>query len=395
VEVGEELIDQRFIARTIAELARVPTNVELGFDTLIEPDDPKLVHYVQAVMRPRLLELGLYDLIDAPRNNLVVRLGSAEIPRSLLIQNYTASQHHHLMARPFDGIVANGARWGRDEPVVLGQGVSQNKAHQAVMLAVLKFLSDSGTRLRGRLFWAINNEGRSTHACSDAILDAIGEVPEFAIVQTPQNHAISLGNRGRLDVEVVVRGTAAHSSTPEQGLSAIECAMQVVDRLRSLAWDDEHPLLGGRQAVVYKIDFEPKAPHTLPGLARLTIDRRFLPGEQPAAMVREVRDTIGDLAPYTVDVVAGVMMLPALVDSGNGGVRDLQRAVTAVRGAPAAEIHKRGCFDAGGLCARGIPTVMFGAGGQGEWPTGTDFVALRDVEDEARVLARLILDTLT
>jgi hypothetical protein len=38
---------------------------------------------------------------------------------------------------------------------------------------------------------------------------------------------------------------------------------------------------------------------------------------------------------------------------------------------------------------------MFGAGGQGEWPTGTDFVALRDVEEEARVLARLILDTLT
>jgi hypothetical protein len=64
------------------------------------------------------------------------------------------------------------------------------------------------------------------------------------------------------------------------------------------------------------------------------------------------------------------------------------------RGRELEAIYKRGCFDAGGMCARGIPAVMFGCGGQGEWPTGTDFVALADVEDEARVLARLILDVL-
>ncbi len=48
-----------FLARTLVELARVPTNVELGFDTLIEPDDPKLVRYVQRELRPRLFDLGV------------------------------------------------------------------------------------------------------------------------------------------------------------------------------------------------------------------------------------------------------------------------------------------------------------------------------------------------
>ena len=387
-------IDATFLTRTLVELARVPTNVELGFDTLIEPDDPKLVHYVQRVIRPRLFELGVHDLLDAPRNNLVVRLGSGESGRSLLIQNYTPAQHHNLMERPFDGIVANGARWGRDEPVVIGQGVSQNKAHQAVMLAVLKHLRDTGAELRGRLYWAVNNEGRSTHACTDAILDTIGETPDFGIVQTSQNLAISLGNRGRLDVDVVVHGKTTHSSTPELGLSAIDGAALVVERLRALTWDAEHPRLGARNAVVYKVAFEPSAPHTLPGLARLTVDRRFLPGERPADMVAEIESAIGDLAPYRVEVTAGVMMRPALVDADDPGVRALQRAIGAVRGREAEQIHRRGCFDAGGLCARGVPAVMWGCGGEGEWPTGTDFVALSDVEAEARVLARLILDTL-
>ncbi len=213
-------------------------------------------------------------------------------------------------------------------------------------------------------------------------------------MQTSSSLEITLGNRGRIDVDITVAGRAAHSSTPEQGRSAIEGALRVVERVNGLTWTLSHPQLGSPQAVVYKVDFEPKAPHTLPGTAKLTVDRRVLPGEHPDAVVRELRDAIGDLSPYTVDVRPGVMMVPALVDREHAGVRALQRAVVDTRGREAPEVYLRGCFDAGGMCARGIPAVMFGAGGEGEWPMGTDFVALSDVEVEARVLASLILDTL-
>jgi acetylornithine deacetylase len=170
--------------------------------------------------------------------------------------------------------------------------------------------------------------------------------------------------------------------------------MLAVERLGRVSWPDAHPALGERQAVVYKVDFEPKAPHTLPGTAHLTVDRRLLPGDDPGVAVQEIRDAIGDLSPYTVEVTPGVMMLPALVDREEPGVRALQRACASTWGREATEFHKRGSFDAGGLCARGIPAVMFGAGGEGDWPTGTDFVAISDVEDEARILARLILEQL-
>jgi hypothetical protein len=56
--------------------------------------------------------------------------------------------------------------------------------------------------------------------------------------------------------------------------------------------------------------------------------------------------------------------------------------------------YGQGTFDAGGPCALGVPTVMFGASG-GVWPTGVDYVTVSDVETEARVLARLILDQLS
>ena len=52
----------------LSRLSQVPTSVPLGYETLMAPDDPKLVHYVQNVMRPALVEIGAYNLIDAGNN---------------------------------------------------------------------------------------------------------------------------------------------------------------------------------------------------------------------------------------------------------------------------------------------------------------------------------------
>jgi acetylornithine deacetylase/succinyl-diaminopimelate desuccinylase-like protein len=280
IEVQQPL-DREFLIRSLSELARVPTDVPLGFNTLIEPDDPKLVHYVQDVVRPRLVQLGYYDLLDAPRNNLIVRVGAGVSGRGLLIQNYTPAQHHNLMPEPFSGKIGSAREFGHDEPAVFGQGVSQNKAHQAVMLAVLKWLRDADVALRGRLYWAVNNEGRSSHACSEAIIATVDQHPSFGILQMGTDLTVSLGNRGRVDVAVHVRGKVSHSSRPDLGLSAIDGTSLVAERLRRLTWPDRHPLLGGRHAIIYKVRYEPLAPHTLPSDAYISVDRRLLPGDDP------------------------------------------------------------------------------------------------------------------
>jgi acetylornithine deacetylase/succinyl-diaminopimelate desuccinylase-like protein len=390
----DQHLDRAYLVETLSRLATVPTDVPLGYETLIEPDDPKLVYYVQEVVRPELARLGCDDLLDVPRNNLVVRTGTGASGRALLLMNYTPAQHHNLMEEPFSGRVASAREYGVDEPCVFGQGVSQCKAHQAVMLAVLKLLCDSGSQLRGRLYWAINNEGRSSHACSDAILDALPEQPAFGIIQIDTGQRISLGNRGRVDVIVHVRGRVAHSSVPHEGLSAIEGAAEIVQRLQRLTWPDRHALLGGRHAVVYKVRYAPLAPHTLPSDAWLTVDRRLLPGDDLAQAIAEIRAALGDHSPYEVRVEQSVYMLPALVDPEEPGVVALQAAHAAVHGAPAGTTYGQGSFDAGGPCARGVPTVMYGAGGD-VGLIGVDFVPLSRVEAEARTMATLILNELT
>jgi hypothetical protein len=385
--------DESYLVQRLTALARVPTEVPLGFDTLMEPNDPKLVFYVQSILRPELVNLGYLELLDAPDNNLVVSVGQATTDACLLILNYTPAQHHNLMPEPFSGKVAIPLEYGSAEPSVYGQGVSQGKVHQAVMLTVLKALRDAGLALRGKLLWAVNNEGMSSHRCSRAIQSVLPKRPSFALIQIPTDFKLSLGNRGRVDLEIRVTGLPAHSSEPDAGRSAILGFCEAVDRIRALDWPDVHPLLGKRHAITYKVKFEPLAPHTLPGIADMTVDRRLLPGDSIPTSVKEIADVLTGMA-FDVSVGAGPSMLPALVDPELPWVLALDHAHKTVTGRDPEHVYVASTFDAGVWCDSGTPTVMYGAGGKGDWPVGPDFVSISDALVEAQVIGQLITDRL-
>jgi len=67
-------IDEGYLIDVLTELAKVPTEVPLGPDTFMGPDDPKLVHYVQNVLRPKLDDIGI-QASDVPDNQLLVKYG--------------------------------------------------------------------------------------------------------------------------------------------------------------------------------------------------------------------------------------------------------------------------------------------------------------------------------
>jgi acetylornithine deacetylase/succinyl-diaminopimelate desuccinylase-like protein len=260
------------------------------------------------------------------------------------------------------------------------------------MLSVLKLMVERKIDLSGTLYFAVNNEGRSSHGCTDAILSVLDPKPKAAVLAIGTDMKISLGNRGRVDVYVHVEGKPTHSSDPDSGLSAIDGAFRVMKRLENLDPKKEHPLLGRQRLLVYQIVYDPIAPHTLPGTAKLTLDRRLLPGDDPDRVVTEIREVIGDLSPYRVEVEKGVVMLPALVDENDPIVQGLQEASRQIRGKPCSTKYGRGTFDAGGLTSNNIPAVMFGASGGRGGILGEDFVCLREVIEEAKILGLTIMN---
>ncbi len=390
----EKYIDRDYLVETLQKLLRIDCSVALGPETFMEPDDPKIVHYVQKIIRPELDNIGIDNIYDMPKNQLVVRLGSGEKDNSLLIMAYTPVQHYNWMKDPFSGKIDLPESAVIAEPCAFGQGASQNKAHFAAMLTLLKAFVAADVKLSGTLYFGVNNEGRSSHECSWAMIPELIPKPEFGLILLGGGNRLSVANRGRVDVIINIRGKVTHSSSPEAGLNAIDGAVEALNRIKAMKFSKTHPKLGGQHAIPYQLIFDPVAPHTLPESARVKIDRRLLPGDDIPQAVAEIRQAIGDMSPFEVTVEQDVYMLPSVVDPESPIVIGLQKAIKSIDGVGADLVYGKGAYDAGGPTSLGIPTIMYGRPLHGTSLMGDDFVSLKGVEEEALIVGRLIMDML-
>ena len=218
--------------------------------------------------------------------------------------------------------------------------------------------------------------------------------PNFGLILIGGWNRLSIANRGRVDVLIHIRGKAAHSSSPEEGLNVIDGAVEALSRIRKMKLTKTHPKLGGQHAIPYQLIFDPIAPHTLPNYARIKIDRRLLPGDDVDKAVEEIRQAIGDLSPFKIEVLKDVVMLPSVVEPESRIVKSLQKAIGSLDGKEAELVYGKGAYDAGGPTSIDIPTIMWGRPKCGSNIMGDDFVSLKGVEEEAVILGRLIIDML-
>jgi succinyl-diaminopimelate desuccinylase len=340
----------------------------------LDPLDARLTSFSNEVAAPAFEELGATVEIDR-LNNVVARFG----PRTgdeLLFLAYPALHHGNEMAEP---LRARRVEAERGE-LWVGLGASQSKGGLAAMCAAAAALDD-----RRGLLLGVCSEGSSTHESSRVLYESLGEpYPRGGVLTVGTRNQVSIGNRGRVDVHVVVHGEAVHSSVADTfGRNPIPAVAEVLSRVAALEFDPTpHPQLGMRSILPYKLTAGPIAPHTTPAWCRIVLDRRMLPGDDPATIVRDVAAALDGL---DVTVSQGATMLPALVDEDAHVVRAL------LAGGAEGTVVPRSTFDAGYACSLGIPTVMCGPL-SGELDTtgvlGDDVVSLEQLVGAATIYAR-------
>src|SRR4029077_18124983 len=87
---------------------------------------------------PRLRDMGLTDIRRDGMGNLIATLGRGESGRSLMLVTNAMTQPAATMPNPYGGEVRNGASYGLPGEVVLGKGLSEQKAPLAAILLPLR-----------------------------------------------------------------------------------------------------------------------------------------------------------------------------------------------------------------------------------------------------------------
>jgi putative selenium metabolism hydrolase len=198
--------------------------------------------------------------------------------------------------------------------------------------------------------------------------------PDVAVICEATGRRVAIGQRGRAELVVEVRGRPTHSSRPELGVNAVEAMADVLAAARLIDLP-VHDALGRAILVPTDIVSRPfPALSVVPDLCTVTFDRRTLPGENEddvLAPLRAVADAAVEPHGATATVTIGVdrfdsysgarveapNFAPAwFVDPGREPAR------TALAALGAEPHHWMFCTNGSGTAALGIPTLGYGPG---------------------------------
>jgi acetylornithine deacetylase/succinyl-diaminopimelate desuccinylase-like protein len=384
----------------LIELVKVPSP-----QTELLEDEPLLEEFIKTAIEPRLRAMGFADIRYDAMGNLIGSYGAGTSGKSLMLIGNAMNQPASTMPNPYNGDVVDGAKYGMPGECVMGKGASEQKANLAAMLHAMETVIASKVPIAGRLIFTCCLSGETgKHDAIKSVVEGAGVRADMAVLGGT-GLKVTLGNRGRIDVFVSVKGSPCHSSRPWDGTNAITGATECIDRLLAkVKVDKSHPQLGKQSLTVNHIRSFPDSTHTVQERCEFTLDRRLLPGDDPNAAfaeieriakeIEQVKDPVGGKN-YSVDVRLGPFMYPSLVTVDSPVVRAIMRASEAMLGAPVETYYSPSAFDQGYLNHVGIVTANFGAGEHQYAHTDYDMASVERTTDSARVYAFMVLDYLT
>jgi len=400
----KKLLDTRLsrdrAKQLLIELVKVPSP-----QTELLEDEPLLQEFIGTAIEPRIRAMGFADIRYDAMGNLIANYGAGSSGKSLLFIGNAMNQPASTMPNPYDGDVVDGAKFGLPGECVMGKGASEQKANLAAMLHAMETVIASGVPIAGRLMFTCCLSGETgKHDAIKSVVEGAGVRADMAVLGGT-GLMITLGNRGRIDVFVTVKGSPCHSSRPWDGINAITGATEAIRLLLSrVKLDKRHPALGKQSLTVNHIRSFPDSTHTVQERCELTLDRRLLPGEDPneafaeiervAKEVEQIEDPVSGKR-YSMEVRLGPFMYPSLVTTDSPVVRAILRASEVMLGKPVETHYSPSAFDQGYLNHVGIVTANFGAGEHQYAHTDLDMASVERTTDSARVYAFMMLDYLS
>ena len=348
---------------------------------------------VAEFIRARLSSYGLSAKLQKVRgkrsNVIAIMKGTGRGGRTLMLNGHIDTVGVEGMTiDPFGAKVDAAGR-------LHGRGSSDMKGSIASMIAALKGLVESGTKLRGDvIFTGVIDEEYLSIGTSEVIKEYSSD---GAIVGEPTGLNIGLAHRGYVWAEVEVRGKASHGSVPEKGVDAIVEMGRLIAELPALQREYTrlaHPLLGNPKIHASTIEGGTEW-SVVPESCRMRVERRTLPGEKGDVLVRELERKAASISRTHPTFRASVRKFfeqePMEVSRRERVVRSVSSSYRSVTGKRPKYVGLTYWADSALLANKaGIPTVLFGPGDIGVAHSADEYVPLDEVERAARIFASSI-----
>lgn len=405
-------VDEAALGRTLLELVSVPSVTGSAAES-------ELQHQLAGRLEWFGMDVDLWSL-DLPALRADPDFPGTEAPREeawgLVGTTPDGGDGPTLILQGHVDVVPPGdlAAWDGDPFVprvtgdlVHGRGACDMKAGLAAHLAALAAIRTAGIRLRGRVaaHFVVGEE--------DGGLGAFGTLRrghrgDACVIAEPTAATLITANAGALTFRLAVPGRAAHGSSREQGVSAVDAYLPLHRALAALETErnrDPDPLLA-EYPIPYALsvgtvragDWASSVPDLLVAEGRLGVRLGEDPADARAALERCVAEACA-ADPWLRDHPATVTWPGGQFTSGRlpeGHVlADVAEAAYAdATGRP--RPRRRGATYGSDLrhyAGAGIPTLQYGPGDIAVAHSDREHVSLRETMEAARTLVLTVLRT--
>jgi acetylornithine deacetylase len=293
------------------------------------------------------------------------------------------------MDAPFQPVHRDGRLYGR--------GTQDMKGGLAAMLGAARVIAEGGGLARGALIIAAVVDEEHASRGAEALVERWRA--NAAVVTEPTDLDVAIAHKGFQWIEIETRGRAAHGSRPADGRDAILRMGRVLNRLEAIDRQHQtqraHPLLGTPSLHASMIDGGTEW-SSYPGRCRLKVERRTVPGEADDVALQEARGVLERLRRDDWEFDANAQPVFGRgayeIDPADPLPAMLIGAASAV-GCQPRRVGMTFWSDAAILGAAGIPSVLFGPGGEGLHSPG-EYVRVEDVRRCRDALVGLARDFL-
>lgn len=299
---------------------------------------------------------------------------------------------------PFEGVVSD------DGTRIYGRGASDMKTSVGVMMTMLALFKDAP--LQGALqAHIVSDEETSAEYGTKHVLAEIekGNLPrpDYIFIGEGSEHKVRNAERGGLAVNVTFFGKASHTAAARvTGINALQKAAKGILALEHHL-EQFHPAVGHPVLSVNMIEAG-IAHNVVPGEAKISIDRRLIPGEDKESAVADIRAKLDAVAAedpdfrYELEIDPdGSYIEPNITPEDSPLVKAFQESVRTLTGKePEFFVQWAGMTDGRFYRQHGMDTVGMGPRGEGAHGAN-ESILIDDLVKQGQIYALTIANLLS
>ncbi len=235
-------------------------------------------------------EVGMKDIRIDGLGSLLGRVGNGKkkLVFDAHIDTVGVGDPGQWKTPPHSGLIKDG--------LVYGRGASDQLGGAASMLAAAKILNDLNYDGEYQVWFAFTTiEEDCDGLCWKYLIEEEKFVPDFAVSTEPTSCRLYRGHRGRMEIQIEIRGISSHGSAPERGESAAYKAARAalaIEKLNTELQPDDDKFLGKGTIVVSQIKVQGPSQCAVPDQAMLYCDRRLTWGEDDKIAISQVEKAL-------------------------------------------------------------------------------------------------------